>query len=265
MGSERRSHLPGDEENDDAAWGNGDTRPPHPCGEKPLGTVERPSRRKLSAGDQFGEWRLVEFDRNYWLCQCTCGVLRWVPTDNLTMGKSRACVRCANRKTLEARGYLAKTLGIAPKHATRLANRYYALRRRCSDPADSCFLHYGGRGIECRFETTEDALRHFLTLPGWDIPEAEIDRIDNHGHYEPGNLRFTDRRGNASNTRVNRVLEYNGRRYTATRFWREHAPAYRDAGTVGRKVRAGLSAEQIIADQSNCRGPYLRRSKRGAE
>jgi len=112
------------------------------------------------------------------------------------------------------------------------------------------------------FESIEAGVQHLVTLAGWDQSDREMDRIDNSQGYTVGNLRFTDRSGNASNTRVNRTVFYRGRVYTAAQFHREVAPRYRSARTVGRKIRKGLTAQEIIDGQQNCRGPYLRHSER---
>lgn len=66
--------------------------------------------------------------------------------------------------------------------------------------------------------------------------ELEIDRIDNNGHYERGNLRFATRIENASNKR-NTVL---------TEFHQKYWPYARSV--VIRKLSKGLSRDEIIED-----------------
>lgn len=63
--------------------------------------------------------------------------------------------------------------------------------RRCNDPKDIGFHLYGGRGIEFRFSSIWDATRWIVENLG--VPDDRsltIDRIENDGHYEPGNLRW---------------------------------------------------------------------------
>lgn len=262
MGPARRRGVPGGEARSGTLRGSGNRRPPHPlrgC----VGGVVRPSRRKLAEGDRIGSWRLLEYDRAYWLCECECRKLAWVSSGNLNQGKSTSCVLCSNRRLASARS-AATRLGIPQKDYDRLANRMYAARRRCEDPKDAGFANYGGRGITFDFSSIEAAVGHLVTLPGWDNPTLELDRKDNHRGYFAGNLRFVNRSGNASNTRANRRIRYLAREYTAEQFWRKFASRYRDSRTVTRKIQEGKTAEQIIAEQRRCRGPYLRRTKRRA-
>lgn len=92
---------------------------------------------------------------------------------------------------------------------TKLALKklWYAARnalRRCTDSKERHYHDYGGRGIEFRFPDVESCVSHLLTLPGCYDLSLWIDRIDNDGHYEAGNIRFTTRSESQRNRRRSR-------------------------------------------------------------
>jgi hypothetical protein len=229
-----------------------------------MGRIERPAKRKHKPGDKVGEWLLIRFSQNRWECICGgCGETHHVDSNNLNAGKTSKCVKCVGKDRRNSS--LAAQHGIDWRDWDRLSNRYYAILSRCNTPTSKQYHHYGGRGIECRFESMPDFVLYCTTLPGWDDRDLEIDRANNSGHYERGNLRFVTRQGNCSNTRVNINIDYLGETYTAAEFHRRFAPIYRESSTVLRKIKAGYAAEQIIADQVKCKGAYPRCVERRAK
>lgn len=91
---------------------------------------------------------------------------------------------------------------IVPTWAKRLVGRFDNAKRRCQNPSDEKYPGYGGRGIEFRFKTATEATLYFIEATGItedDLDTMEIDRIENDGHYERGNLRMATRLENVLN------------------------------------------------------------------
>jgi len=75
---------------------------------------------------------------------------------------------------------------------------YTQARQRCTNPRHLSWPRYGARGIEFRFSSFEEFLADVGPRP---TSEHSLDRIDNDGHYEPGNVRWATREEQARNTR----------------------------------------------------------------
>ncbi|NBS69841.1 hypothetical protein EBT31_13150 [bacterium] len=87
------------------------------------------------------------------------------------------------------------------------------MRKRCLSESDSYWHRYGGRGIKVCMQWSN--FWQFLADVG-ERPSLKhtLDRIDNDGHYEPGNVRWATRKEQANNRATNRMVVINGQRMT---------------------------------------------------
>lgn len=147
-----------------------------------------------SVGDTFGRWTVTgssymrDAGHRVTPCRCSCGTEREVLTATLRSGKSVSC-GCWKREDLAAR-----------KPATTHGKRHHPLyqlwkrvNRRCYDPNSHNYRWYGARGIGVWEPWRKDAGAFIAYIEGelGPCPEgASLDRIDNNGNYEPGNLRW---------------------------------------------------------------------------
>ena len=161
------------------------------------------------------------------LCRCSCGKEQYVNKYNLRDGKTSGCVECAKKRRRVATqtcacglpvsrrrharcrkcSLLAKrsiASSIPSEHYVRLANKVKHAIRRCTDRSHPYWMYYGGRGIRVHPAWVENPamfLAYIAALPGMADPELELDRIDNEGDYEPGNLRFVSHSQSMQNRR----------------------------------------------------------------
>jgi hypothetical protein len=74
---------------------------------------------------------------------------------------------------------------------------YFQARDRCINPKSPNYKNYGGRGIKFLFTSFEQ----FFAEVGRRPKGKSIDRINNEGNYEPGNVKWSTRRQQALNRR----------------------------------------------------------------
>lgn len=76
-----------------------------------------------------------------------------------------------------------------------------AMVYRCINPNDIAYKNYGGRGITVCERWKNSFPAFYSDIGPKPFPEAEIDREENDGNYEPGNCRWTTKVINRRHTR----------------------------------------------------------------
>lgn len=96
------------------------------------------------------------------------------------------------------------------KHGFSRTKPYKAwtdMKYRCYNPNKKEYEHYGGRGITV-CDSWLNSFENFWNDMGKDYrEELSLDRIDNNGNYCPENCRWTDKKTQARNRRVSRMLQ----------------------------------------------------------
>ena len=80
-----------------------------------------------------------------------------------------------------------------------LNRKYHHIKWRCENPNAYNYNRYGGRGIKCLFKSSQEFADYVINELKADPRGLEIDRINNDGHYERGNIRFVTRSENCKN------------------------------------------------------------------
>ena len=106
------------------------------------------------------------------------------------------------RKAKALRQYKEQVSTTEGREAYREKMQWAAMLQRCSNPNVRMFARYGGRGIRVCDEWQDFSVyqAYVLTQLGpKPSPLHSIDRIDNDGHYEPGNIRWATAKTQANN------------------------------------------------------------------
>lgn len=129
---------------------------------------------------------------NYWLCKCGCS------EQNIY---SLLISRIKRKRKLNCQcGGPQRLLNLEQKF-----NKVYSrIQQKCYNEKCHNYIYYGGRGIKMWNEWINDK-KSFIQYIGYLLNAGEqgysIDRIDNDGDYEPGNLKWSTRRQQVRNSR----------------------------------------------------------------
>ena len=139
-----------------------------------------------------------------WVCKCDCGKEKTIREFVLLNGTVKSC-GCHQYDGLKVR-FVKHDMS-----RTREYRIWLGIRRRCNDPKHPGYKNYGGRGIRiCKLY--DDSFEEFIKEVGLcPKPNYTVDRINNEGHYEPGNLHWVSMKRNMRNRRNTSMITVSGK------------------------------------------------------
>lgn len=158
---------------------------------------------EIKKGERYGRLIIIKelspsVRGRVFMCQCDCGQTKNIYLSDLRNGHIKSC-GCLYK---ESRHYVSRTHG---ESNTRLYKRWGWIKNRCYNPNTKHYSDYGGRGIilfDKWFNDVVAFINYCKSLKGWNDHTLTLDRIDNNGNYEPGNLRFVTRTIQSRNRRI---------------------------------------------------------------
>lgn len=202
----------------------------------------------VKAGDLYGRLTIVREvdhrgrDRQF-ECRCDCGNIHLAILESLRCGDVKSC-GCLH---LEHAATLHRTHGLShlPEY-----NRWHAMVNRCTNASGDCFEHYGGRGISIVPAWRDDFTAFFEYIGPMPSPAHEIERINNDGNYEPGNVKWGTRGEQVRNTRRTIWINHNGIRWVLVDLCRELKIGYT---TVQARRKRGCAESELFGPVSQIR------------
>jgi hypothetical protein len=201
-------------------------------------TVNEPMAKTIDlTGQQFGSLTVIRLEgktrygHTLWLCACECGATSLAKIDRLRSGKTQSC-GCKSKTAALTHGFTRHPLFITWK----------GIAQRCENPRATGYHRYGGRGIKCLLpspQALEDAIG---PRPS---PRHSVDRINNDGDYEAGNLRWASCQEQGRNRRGNRLLTWQGRTQCLM-DWADECNI--DPRTLSYRLANGWSVEQALSE-----------------
>lgn len=201
----------------------------------------------LTGSPPFGRLTVIERGPNNvkgrirWYCDCTCGTRCLVLSESLRKGATQSC-GCLNKELARQR---ERTHGLTSSpewHA------WGAMKKRCVNPRDPVYHHYGGRGIAV-CERWLHSFENFYTDMG-PRPSAShsIERKKNDLGYSPDNCVWETRQGQMRNTRMNHYIRIENETKCLTE-WLEIAHMH--AATFHQRCKRGWSEERALMTPPN--------------
>ncbi len=177
-----------------------------------------------------------------WLCKCDCGRERTISAYLLFRHEEHACECKLHRKIFSS------------EYAT-----WRGMKTRCNNPTNPQYFRYGGRGIKMHKEWVNSFQSFFAYMGNKPSENHSIERINNDGNYEPGNVTWALIAEQARNRRSTRFLEFDGQRLTCTEWARKLGVS---SGCIQTRLKAGWPLEKALT-LGNTRAKQIIEARRG--
>lgn len=169
-----------------------------------------------------------------WLCQCECGRITQASKWSLENGLT---VSCGCRKKIHGE-----------KH-TRLYQTWQNMKRRCHDPKNKRYEHYGLRGIT----VCQDWDKNYLSFRDWALSSGykeglTIERIDVNGNYCPDNCKWLPMSKQADNTTRSVYYLFYGKKMTIRQISDETGLTY---STISHRVQRNQPVNGVYLRRCN--------------
>ena len=130
-----------------------------------------------------------------WLCACDCGQLKELSTTSLVSQGTRSCgcLRLERQK--------APRKGKHKLTRTAEYRAWQSIKTRCYNVNSRSFVNYGGRGIKMSSTWRKSFVQFLKDVGHRPSPTYSLDRIDNDGDYEAGNVRWATQKQQMANRR----------------------------------------------------------------
>lgn len=177
-----------------------------------------------------------------WECRCDCGNETTVITNSLRSGATQSCGCLHRQRASEAS--LTHGMSHDPIFYT-----WKSMKQRCANPNSATYGNYGGRGIDVCDEWQNSFVTFYSyvsSLPNYGKKGYTLDRENNDGNYEPGNMRWATRveqNHNKRERRDSRLLTHNGKTQSMSKWIRE---AKITEGTLRGRLDNGWSGERAL-------------------
>ncbi len=213
--------------------------------------MRQPVSFKDISGQRFGRLVVARRAENSnggsarWLCKCDCG------GETVTLG---ACLRRSRNPTRSCGCLARERVSIANTGRDRsthgmtftpIYRKWDSMIRRCHNENHPQYKNYGWRGIGV-CEAWLNSFEQFFADVGLPpAPGYSLDRIDNDGNYEPGNVRWATHIEQQNKKTNNHIVVLGGDKMTLAQAIRA-SDLTTPISTIRTRVSRGWSIEEAL-------------------